>query len=792
MPQASAFLEDRYRLGPELGRGGFGVVYRGFPLSGGDPVAVKIAFQPPVGEELRRLAREVELMHGLRHPGLVPLLDCLADRQGRVALVYVLAPGRSLEAVLRDTGPFSAEPGLALVEDIGAALEYLHGAGLLHRDLKPGNIQLGEGGRARLLDFGLLRPSSGGTVTATGVLLGTPGFMAPELFEGAPASLSSERYAFAAVLWQVFAGEVPFPGDLTAVLAAQSRGPARPAVPGPAWSPGLERCLRGALAPRPEHRPPSLEALLGEIRVALRGGERAPVAPTLVVAEGDPGPRRVPPTPAPSSPAREVDGAPGGISLPRGLVVGALLLSGIAWGLSGSRGGTRAGNGSALPGGGSGFPASGGPRAPTVLPASIRELPEAFRSQLEAATLLRVTPEGEVRDVEDPAARVVGARPLVTPDPLRMGEILEHLPAARTLFDWIADQTILPDFPESFREELARCDARLEQEELPPLLAPLGGRPHGSPVEIGGEHYPADLEELHEELEGWAARAALSWRSLNAHGDRLSELSRAHDYRTMPARLRNELERDPLGRSFDLYILGETVIHDPLLRRDLGLWHGEGKRAARDFFFALGRCLREEPEVAPTVSLGFLRGFREILPFMFSELAVLEPHQLLGIRPESPWERLVEARLVFLTHSPRRFGKVAYQSAWDRASALWRELLEEDLIHPLRDRLRSLAGANLMRRLVEVRDHPAAASLARELWEEMPRYRIRDRASLAHQIVEVLHRAPGVLVLPRSDLVKLKEWLQDAEPDLPIRLSGSSWERVMGQLRELLAALPEE
>ncbi|MDP9408546.1 MAG: serine/threonine protein kinase, partial [Actinomycetota bacterium] len=179
----------RYRLDRPLGRGAMGTVWRGHDTRLGRDVAVKEVVLPPsLPEGERRVLRERTLREArvtarLRHPSAVAVYD-VVETDGRPCLVMELVEARTLAEVVRDTGPLppaeTARVGLALL----GALEAAHDAGVLHRDVKPGNVLLTRNGRVVLSDFGIATSVDDVRVTSTGLLLGSPAYMAPERARG--------------------------------------------------------------------------------------------------------------------------------------------------------------------------------------------------------------------------------------------------------------------------------------------------------------------------------------------------------------------------------------------------------------------------------------------------------------------------------------------------------------------------------------------------------------------------------------------------------------------------------
>ena len=260
---------ERYVLIEQLGVGGMGVVWAAYDRVLDRKVALKLLHERFLGEaDQERLAREARAMAKLAHPNVVPVFD-VGERDGRMFLTMEFVRGRALGAWLA-TGP----TWVAIVEAFAAAARGLgaaHAAGIVHRDVKPGNILVGDDGRVRVADFGIAGAAIGGamsaagaTTTATADVEGTPAYMAPEQLRGEPADARSDVFALCVALHEAVAGRRPFEADTTVeLLAAIERGPP-PLAAGPDW---LARVVARGLAADPAAR----FASMAELVAALAG-----------------------------------------------------------------------------------------------------------------------------------------------------------------------------------------------------------------------------------------------------------------------------------------------------------------------------------------------------------------------------------------------------------------------------------------------------------------------------------------------------------------------------------------
>ncbi len=212
----------RYRVEAELGRGGMGVVLRAYDSGLDRRVAIKMIGAAGITadrEELERFIREARMTAKLRHPGIVAVHE-VAQHGGRPYIVMDLVDGPSLEALLRGDSPPPPRRVAEIVHEVAHALEHAHGHRILHRDVKPANILIDGDGRARLTDFGLARDAGATHLTATGDVLGTPHYMAPEQAAGETERLgpATDVWALGAVLYRSLVGAPPFHGESALVV----------------------------------------------------------------------------------------------------------------------------------------------------------------------------------------------------------------------------------------------------------------------------------------------------------------------------------------------------------------------------------------------------------------------------------------------------------------------------------------------------------------------------------------------------------------------------------------------
>ncbi|WAL70980.1 serine/threonine-protein kinase [Kitasatospora sp. YST-16] len=300
-----ALIGGRYRLLEPVGQGGMGRVWRAHDELLDRRVAVKELLLPPGVQDaerdelVRRVVREARAAARLRHPGIVSVFDVVQHR-GAPAIVMEYLSGRSLAAEIRADGALAPERVATLGLTLLDALAEAHAKGVVHRDVKPDNVLLTEQG-AVLTDFGIARSADATTaLTATGVLIGTPAYLAPEQLEGKEATAATDLWALGATLWHAAAGQPPFAAPtLTALYVSILTQPPQPLPPGPAGP--LAAVLAPLLAKDPQQRPPTATAA-----ESLRGLRQTQDTTTLRAAPV-PSPAPVPPPVPDAHPVTVID-----------------------------------------------------------------------------------------------------------------------------------------------------------------------------------------------------------------------------------------------------------------------------------------------------------------------------------------------------------------------------------------------------------------------------------------------------------------------------------------------------
>jgi outer membrane protein assembly factor BamB len=269
-PMVSVLVGGRYRLLERIGSGGMGVVWSGRDEVLRRAVAVKElrhgwgSSDRTVAEGRERSLREARAAAALDHPNIVGVYD-IVEHGGRPWIVMELVPGRSLKDVVAQDGPLSVERAVEMGLQLLSALQAAHSAGITHRDVKPANVLISDAGEVRLTDFGIAVLPDAETLTETGVLLGTPGYLAPEQAKGLPPGPAADVFGFAATMYYAIEGVGPFHRDgYLPMLVAYARHEIRAPQRAGALAPALMRLLSAD----PEKRPTAdqgRELLLGGV-----------------------------------------------------------------------------------------------------------------------------------------------------------------------------------------------------------------------------------------------------------------------------------------------------------------------------------------------------------------------------------------------------------------------------------------------------------------------------------------------------------------------------------------------
>ncbi|MBA3499715.1 MAG: serine/threonine protein kinase [Deltaproteobacteria bacterium] len=265
--EAGQVLAQRYRVQRLLGKGGMGAVYLADDEVLGELVALKVissAFASDENAMIARFRREAAAARKVSSTNVIRIHDLGEARPGLLYLSMEYFAGRTLAELIAQRGIVPLDDARDILKQIVNGLEAAHQAGVIHRDLKPSNILIGERGAVKIIDFGLATTAMGEGLTATGAILGTPHYMAPEQIRGKPVDARTDIYALGALTYHLVCGRPPFHGDNAIAIgfAHCSEEPPPPRQIRRDVPANLEAAILAALAKSPEDRPSTARAYL--------------------------------------------------------------------------------------------------------------------------------------------------------------------------------------------------------------------------------------------------------------------------------------------------------------------------------------------------------------------------------------------------------------------------------------------------------------------------------------------------------------------------------------------------
>lgn len=285
-PTQGVTFGGRYELESRIAIGGMGEVWEATDHVIGRTVAIKILKDEYMGDPgfLERFRAEARHAALVNHEGIASVFD-YGEEKGSAFLVMELVPGEALSTILERDGTLSTDKTLDIVAQTAAALQAAHAAGLVHRDIKPGNLLITPDGRVKITDFGIARIADQVPLTATGQVMGTVQYLSPEQASGHPASPATDTYSLGIVAYESLAGKRPFTGESQVAIAMaqinEQPPPLPPTVPDP-----VQRLVMAMIAKKPEERPASAAAVSRAASALRRGDLPAAIAAVPAIGGG--------------------------------------------------------------------------------------------------------------------------------------------------------------------------------------------------------------------------------------------------------------------------------------------------------------------------------------------------------------------------------------------------------------------------------------------------------------------------------------------------------------------------
>ncbi len=309
-PTAGVTFGGRYELSNRIAIGGMGEVWQATDLVIGRTVAIKILKDEYLGDPgfLERFRAEARHAALVNHEGIANVFD-YGEEEGSAYLVMELVPGEALSTILEREHVLSTDRVLDIVAQTALALQAAHAAGLVHRDIKPGNLLITPDGRVKITDFGIARIADQVPLTATGQVMGTVQYLSPEQASGHPASPTTDIYSLGIVAYECLAGKRPFTGESQVAIAMAQINETPPDLPVTVAEP-VRNLVLSCIAKKPEDRPSSTGSL-ARAAMALRRGDIASAAAAVPAVLGN---EPLMPAPGSTTEATQLLSTPGAAS----------------------------------------------------------------------------------------------------------------------------------------------------------------------------------------------------------------------------------------------------------------------------------------------------------------------------------------------------------------------------------------------------------------------------------------------------------------------------------------------
>ena len=288
--QGPQVFNDRYEVHRRIARGGMADVYLARDLLLDRPVALKVLFAEFATDPsfVQRFRREAQAAANLSHPNIVSVYDS-GESSGTYFIVMEYVEGRSLSQIIRDEGALSPDRAADITTDVAAALGFAHRNGVIHRDVKPGNVLISPIGQVKVTDFGIARAvTTQENLTQTGTVMGTATYFSPEQARGEQVDPRSDVYSLGVVLYEMLTGKPPFSGENPVAVAYKhvQEMPTTPRLANPSIPSSLEAITLKSIAKNPANRYPSADDLAADLR-RFRDGREVMAEPVLAPPVGD-------------------------------------------------------------------------------------------------------------------------------------------------------------------------------------------------------------------------------------------------------------------------------------------------------------------------------------------------------------------------------------------------------------------------------------------------------------------------------------------------------------------------